>query len=106
MHEERETHESEERSPQHASEHKWTFGCTADVPPAAVTLMQSSAVPIGAALAKVLDSRRSITYNKRVPPMLSGPDRKPKISPLTACLWLGVVVAFVALVAISVAKQV
>jgi hypothetical protein len=38
--------------------------------------------------------------------MQKSPGRNTQISPVTAWLWLAVVVAFVALVAISVAKQV
>lgn len=55
---------------------------------------------------KVLDGRGSFNYKEQVSPTLSGPERKPKISRLTAYLWLGAFFAFVALIAISVMKQV
>jgi hypothetical protein len=42
-----------------------------------------------------------------VPPTVTGPrERKPGISRLTASLWLVALVAFVALLAISVVKQI
>jgi len=42
-----------------------------------------------------------------MPPILNGPSKQePRISRLTACLWLVAVVVFVALVVVGVVKQV
>jgi len=46
-------------------------------------------------------------HSEQVPQLLSGPrERKPRISRLTAALWLVAVVAFVALILIGVIKKI